>query len=576
MNLLILLTFILPLPDGNYASLSKDSSAIVAGTSSAALKDEVVEFSKMRINPLGKVADFTFSPDVSRILLTRAEGDTAASPYYVYKIESRRCDRLSDNPDQHTPLFSPDGKKIAYVRGNNVIIKRLEYNTEIQVTSDGSDSIYNGLRSRDMREAFSQESLMVWAPGSDYLVFSKNNRLFMYSMQYKWTKEISMPDPDAAYITAVEWTSDPEMFGVLYLNREQTKLRMAKVNAATFVAKRVYEHTDSKYVLPECATFLKFIDKAQNFMLLKPVDGRVQICLFSPMGKFVKPLTNASADVTSVHRYDFATRRVWYQTFDGMQRSECHILSDGSKPATVSTASVQKEGREYGRSGNLNYYVVKPDNVSKDTPLIMYVSDFESDKNAYFEEAMRKRGVMTAVVKCFGTRGQGVDFAQAAYMNMLNAPAQNYITVANELSEKYGIDKSRISIIGEDINAGVALSAILMSDNPFNAAVAVSPVTDLRCYNSVVTQRLMRTSGATDAYRRNSAVDNASNLEKKLLILHSTADDVTPLKGTEALCNVLVDSEVQFDMQIFFRGGRNMTEWLKNDYLATKIYQFIK
>ncbi len=576
MSLLIFLSLLLPLPDGNFASLSADSTAIVAGKSKIALTERVVEFSKMRINPLKKVADFQFSPDVSRILFTRAEGDTALSPFYIYKIESRRCDRLSDNPDQKAPVFSPDGKKIAYVRGNNVIIKRLEYNTEVQVTQDGSDSIYNGVRSRDMREAFGAEALMVWAPGSDYLVFSKNERLYMYSMQYKWTKEVKMPDPDAAYITAVEWTSDPEMFGVLYLNREHTKLRMAKVNAATFVAKRVYEYTDPKFVLPECATFLNFADKTQSFMLLKPENDRVQLCLFSPLGKFVKQITNATADVTTVHRYDFAARRIWYQTFDGMERADCQILSDGSKPITISSESVQKDGKEYGRSGDLNYYVVKPDNMSKSTPLVMYVADFESDANAAFENAMKEHGVMTAVVKCRGTQGQGVQFEQAAYLDMLNVPAQDYAQAAISIAEKYGIEKSNISIAGEDLNAGVALSAILKADSPFKAAVAVSPVTDLREYNPVVTQRFMRTAGATSAYRLNSAVDNASKLEKKLLILHSTADDVTPLSNTEALCNVLVNSGIQFDMQIFFSGGRNMTSGLGNNYLITKIYNFIK
>ena len=75
MFILTLLTILLP--DGNFASLSADSSAIVAGPSKTTLNERVVEFPQMRINPLKKVKDFCFSPDVARILLTRADGDTA-------------------------------------------------------------------------------------------------------------------------------------------------------------------------------------------------------------------------------------------------------------------------------------------------------------------------------------------------------------------------------------------------------------------------------------------------------------------------------------------------------------------
>lgn len=112
MFLLLILSLLLPLPDGNYATLSNDSTAIVAGTSRAKMSESVVNFSEMRVNPLTKVADFTFSPEASRILLTRADGDTAYSPFYVYKVESRRCDRLSDNPDQRAPLLAQMVKRL--------------------------------------------------------------------------------------------------------------------------------------------------------------------------------------------------------------------------------------------------------------------------------------------------------------------------------------------------------------------------------------------------------------------------------------------------------------------------------
>lgn len=560
------------LPDGNCARLSADSTAIEVGDCKGAKMETVVKFSEMRSCKLSKVSDFQFSPDYARVLLTPAEGDTAKSPYYIYKIESKRCDRLSDNLSQSYPLFSPDGKKIAYVRDNNVIIKRLEYNTDIVVTTDGSATLFNGARDRNFSEAFAVESTMLWAPTSDYLLFSKADKLYMYSIQYKWTKEVKLPDPDAAYITAVEWSTNPEFFGVAYLNRSQTKLQIAQVNAATFVAKNIYEYTDAKFIEPECATFFKFIEKQQNLLVLRSESGRRQIYQYSPLGKLINQVTTADVDVTAVTEYDSKTKRVTYNTYDGLVRQQCSVQTDGKKPLQLTDNILQPSNKEYRKAGDLNYYVLKP--TVPNGSLIMYVSDFESDADDAFETIMAGKGYMVAVVKTRGTDGQGKAFRQGAYLNMLNAPAEDYITVAKSLIKTGEV--SQASIIGTDLNAGVALSAILTENNPFSAAVAVSPVTDLRAYNYIETERVMRTEGATKAYALNSAVDNARKLEKKLLILHSMSDSFTPVRNTEELCNRLVSSGIQFDMQLFFDKGHQFTENIDNEYLITKITNYLK
>ena len=50
----------------------------------------------------------------------------------------------------------------------------------------------------------------------------------------------------------------------MYLNKAQTVLRMAKVDAASLVAKRVYEYVEDRYMFPDVASFVMFFPENDN------------------------------------------------------------------------------------------------------------------------------------------------------------------------------------------------------------------------------------------------------------------------------------------------------------------------
>ena len=77
---------------------------------------------------------------------------------------------------QQEPTFSPDGRMVAFVADNNIYIKKLDYKTEVAVTTDGErDKVINGIPDWSYEEEFSMHRAMTWAPDNLSLAYLKFN-----------------------------------------------------------------------------------------------------------------------------------------------------------------------------------------------------------------------------------------------------------------------------------------------------------------------------------------------------------------------------------------------------------------
>ena len=93
-------------------------------------------------------SDYSFSEDEKKVLLpTETESIyrySTRSNYYVYDRETKIAEELSEGK-QRLAQFSPDASKVAFVKENNIFIKDIINNTELQVTFDGEiNKIING------------------------------------------------------------------------------------------------------------------------------------------------------------------------------------------------------------------------------------------------------------------------------------------------------------------------------------------------------------------------------------------------------------------------------------------------
>ena len=62
------------------------------------------------------------------------------------------------------PTFSPDGRMVAFVREGNIFIKKFEFDTEVQVTSDAvHNKVMNGITDWVYEEELETTQLMTWS-----------------------------------------------------------------------------------------------------------------------------------------------------------------------------------------------------------------------------------------------------------------------------------------------------------------------------------------------------------------------------------------------------------------------------
>ncbi|MDE5688810.1 MAG: DPP IV N-terminal domain-containing protein, partial [Paramuribaculum sp.] len=165
-----------------YLQLSQDGKKIVKyDTRSGKELETILDLGNTRETTLESISGFKMSPEESKILVWRNSKyiyrHSFDAEYYVYELRTRLLRPLStEHPRQQAPLFSPDGRMVAFVAQNNIYLKKLDYWTELAVTTDGAkNSVINGVPDWTYEEEFTTSSSMTWAPDNLTLCYIKYN-----------------------------------------------------------------------------------------------------------------------------------------------------------------------------------------------------------------------------------------------------------------------------------------------------------------------------------------------------------------------------------------------------------------
>lgn len=220
-------------------------------------------------------------------------------------------------------------------------------------------------------------------------------------------------------------------------------------------------------------------------------------------------------------------------------------------------STIQVNGNE------LNMWMIKPVNFdpNKTYPMLMYqysgpgsqeVANRWNGTNDYWYQMLAQKGYVIACVDGRGTGFKGADFKKSTYMNLVKYETEDQIAAARQLGNLPYIDAERIGIWGWSFGGHMSTNCLLKGSDVFKMAIAVAPVTSWRFYDTIYTERYMRTPQENPSgYDDNSPFNYPEKLEGDYLLIHGSGDDNVHLQHTMRMVEALIQADKQFEWGIY-------------------------
>ena len=223
-----------------------------------------------------------------------------------------------------------------------------------------------------------------------------------------------------------------------------------------------------------------------------------------------------------------------------------------------------KEFSTLSINGNdLNMYMIKPVDFdpSKEYPLLMFqysgpgsqqVANRWFGANDYWHQLLVSQGVIVACVDGRGTGLKGRDFKKSTYLNLVKYETEDQIAAAKKLSELPYIDENRTGIWGWSFGGHMSTNSLLKGNDVFEMAIAVAPVTSWRFYDTIYTERFMRTPQENpEGYDNESPFNYPELLKGDYLLVHGSGDDNVHVQNTMRMAEALIQADKQFEWAIY-------------------------
>ena len=194
-----------------------------------------------------------------------------------------------------------------------------------------------------------------------------------------------------------------------------------------------------------------------------------------------------------------------------------------------------------------------------------------------WENYLAQEGFLVVCVDPRGTAVRGEDFRKITYQQLGKYESDDMVEVAKYLGTQTYVDKKNIAIYGWSYGGFMVLLAMEKGGELFKAGISVAPVTSYRYYNTIYTERYMRTPDENkEGYDDNAPLSHAGDIKGRLLIIHGSADDNVHVQNTYEFTEKMVQEGVQFDMAIYTNRNHGIRGGNTSMHLYNKMTNFLK
>ena len=637
-----------------------------------------VLFDASAAEPRIEFTDYVLSADERRLLLTTdvepIYRHSFTAEYWIYDRQDGSLRRLSQGGPQQQAQFSPDGSRVAFVRGGNLFVADPAAGSARQLTFDGRfNHIINGLPDWVYEEEFSFARAFAWSPDGRKIAYLRfdESRVKQYNMNrfagglypenytFKYPKAgeqnsvVELYCCDAAdgsavrmdtgeqtdqYIPRLFWTPTGQL-GFYRLNRLQNHFEVLLCDSSG-ASRVVYDERNDRYVERVDGRTVTFLPDGDRFVVRSERDGFMHLYLYSVSEGLLGRITSGEWEVTELlgiegdRVYYLSTetsplrRDLYTVRLDGrgkrrltggdgtyriapsrgfryfisyfsnvrtpnrvtLHRSDGRLVRTLEDNAALRTKldELQVPVKEFFRFATsegveLNGYMVRPNGFdsSRRYPVLMTQYSGPGSQQAAdrwtigWEDVLVQQGYIVACVDGRGTGFRGEEFKKCTYGELGKYETVDQIEAARYLASLPYVDPDRIGIYGWSYGGFMALNCILKGNDVFRAAIAVAPVTSWRFYDTIYTEIYNGLpQDNPSGYDDNSPIHFADRLKGKLLIAHGTGDDNVHIQNTYEMITKLVEYDKPFELYVY--PDRNHGMGPSRHHLMERCIEFVQ
>jgi dipeptidyl-peptidase 4 len=210
---------------------------------------------------------------------------------------------------------------------------------------------------------------------------------------------------------------------------------------------------------------------------------------------------------------------------------------------------------------------------SKKHPVIVYVyggphSQVVRDAwgaTTLLDHLLASRGFLVWSLDNRGSFGRGHAWEAAVFRDMGRRELADQLAGVRHLKTLPYVDGARIGIWGWSYGGYLTLFSLTRAPDVWKCGIAGAPVTDWKFYDTIYTERYMKTPQENpDGYERSAPLSKAGDLAAPLLIIHGGSDDNVHLQNTVAFTDALVRAGKPYELQVQarqkhgFRGAESL------------------